>query len=653
MSKIKLLNNQGDEVTIEHSDTTSAQGNSVINIKDVTKQVDTIADLKALDGTHKLVYVTGYHTKGDGAFGSHFFEWDATSIEADNGGTIIKLDGVATGRYKLKYEGSVNAKWFGVVSNGVTDDTQSVTNMIANLSAEAKLTGVKIPIVFTGYTYLTSTIAWYWDVLVLRSNGAAFIFEDSVTLGFNMFPYLAASESNNICSYGLNHAYSTNTSFPDPFIIVKNIADQSIAPISDTAIEFTGISGHHIARFPITVHISGWNVGMKYNDYAFNIEPMNCNINNTAYGFHIPAGLLDAGERLSIIGGTLSCNKAVFLLYCRIMYHLLSCNKAVFLLEGEISMSVSQASLDYCKEYIVYNPGGSQVDFFSCHVEQSMDASTKPLFYLGGGNGTINFFGGNFIISSSDFDVVTRTSIVKAVRASANTQNSFTMDETRFNIPSQIYTASGTTFYFFELDDTISPADNWFNSYINTVSTRGSNMWKLHPYLNMMNHTTDNRSDGKILDTVVVNAIDPSILLNPRQTSANAALISSQAASYTGGILLRNTTDGDTYDYVIAFPTDGKHKKAIIKFKHWVDTDYSFYFAVGGASISTPPSANGYPYYYSNAPLVSVASTTVEATFEKSYDIQFRGNQASYVVAQFRTSANIDLFISELEFYLV
>jgi len=40
MSKIKLLNNQGDEVPIEHSDTTSAQGNSVINIKDVTKQVD-------------------------------------------------------------------------------------------------------------------------------------------------------------------------------------------------------------------------------------------------------------------------------------------------------------------------------------------------------------------------------------------------------------------------------------------------------------------------------------------------------------------------------------------------------------------------------------------------------------------------------------
>ena len=129
-SKIKLLNNQGDELTLEHSDTLSAQGNSVVNIKDVTKQVDTIADLKLLDGSHKLVYVTGYHTAGDGAFGSHFFEWDATSTEVDNGGTIIKLTGVATGRYKLKYDGSVNVRWFGAVGDGAVDDTVSIQNAI-------------------------------------------------------------------------------------------------------------------------------------------------------------------------------------------------------------------------------------------------------------------------------------------------------------------------------------------------------------------------------------------------------------------------------------------------------------------------------------------------------------------------------------------
>jgi len=134
-SKIKLLNNQGDEVTIEHSDTSSKQGSTVVNIKDITKQVDTIADLKLLDGSHKLVYVTGYHTKGDGAFGSHIFEWDATSTEADNGGTIIKLNSVATGRYKLKYDGAVNVKWFGakditITGNENYDSTVNIQSAI-------------------------------------------------------------------------------------------------------------------------------------------------------------------------------------------------------------------------------------------------------------------------------------------------------------------------------------------------------------------------------------------------------------------------------------------------------------------------------------------------------------------------------------------
>jgi hypothetical protein len=61
------------------------------------------------------VWVSGYHTKGDGAFGSNIFEWDSASTDADNGGTIIKLDSVVTGRYKLRYSGAVNVKWFGAV----------------------------------------------------------------------------------------------------------------------------------------------------------------------------------------------------------------------------------------------------------------------------------------------------------------------------------------------------------------------------------------------------------------------------------------------------------------------------------------------------------------------------------------------------------
>ena len=111
-SKIKLKNNLNTEFSIEHKDNEQAISVSSIDISKV-KSVNTIADLRALAQTPPTIWVSGYHTKGDGAFGSHVFEWDATSTENDNGGTIIKLDSVTTGRYKLKYDGNVNVKWFG------------------------------------------------------------------------------------------------------------------------------------------------------------------------------------------------------------------------------------------------------------------------------------------------------------------------------------------------------------------------------------------------------------------------------------------------------------------------------------------------------------------------------------------------------------
>lgn len=79
--------------------------------------VDTISDLRALTVPPKKVFVTGYHSPGDGAFGSNIFEWDPVSTETDNDGTIIKLTSITTGRYKLKYNNNISIKWFGVVGN--------------------------------------------------------------------------------------------------------------------------------------------------------------------------------------------------------------------------------------------------------------------------------------------------------------------------------------------------------------------------------------------------------------------------------------------------------------------------------------------------------------------------------------------------------
>ena len=172
MARIKLSNNQNDVVTIENSDTLLPIGSSVVNIKDVTKQVDTISDLKLLDGSHKLVYVTGYHTKGDGAFGSHFFEWDATSTEADNGGTIIALTGVTIGRYKLKYDGSVNVKWFGAVGDGVTDDTIA---MQSALTTNTNIDGLGLTYRYESNTAINAVCNVIKNLNIMSTTASVFI----------------------------------------------------------------------------------------------------------------------------------------------------------------------------------------------------------------------------------------------------------------------------------------------------------------------------------------------------------------------------------------------------------------------------------------------------------------------------------------------
>lgn len=130
MSKIKLQNANGTnaEVIIENPDSNTSK--RTIKVSDIMAKTDTIATLRAMTETPETVWVSGYHTKDDGAFGSHFFRWNKDSVETDNGGTIIKLDGVATGRYELQYDGAVNVRWFGAVGDGVTDDTNAIQSAI-------------------------------------------------------------------------------------------------------------------------------------------------------------------------------------------------------------------------------------------------------------------------------------------------------------------------------------------------------------------------------------------------------------------------------------------------------------------------------------------------------------------------------------------
>lgn len=76
-----------------------------------------------------FVNVLGYNNPDDHGGGDFF--WDSTANEDVDGGTIIKsaFPGVTIGRWKRRYSGELNVKWFGAKGNG-TNDTVYFQNAI-------------------------------------------------------------------------------------------------------------------------------------------------------------------------------------------------------------------------------------------------------------------------------------------------------------------------------------------------------------------------------------------------------------------------------------------------------------------------------------------------------------------------------------------
>ena len=91
--------------------------------------VDSIADLLALpEGQRKegLRYlVKGYYTGSD--IGGGEFYWDSSSEESDNRGTVLKVSGVALGRWKRPIRnGLVYLDWFGLDYTGSTEEQGTI-----------------------------------------------------------------------------------------------------------------------------------------------------------------------------------------------------------------------------------------------------------------------------------------------------------------------------------------------------------------------------------------------------------------------------------------------------------------------------------------------------------------------------------------------
>lgn len=144
--------------------------------------VDNIADLRLLDPAlvttrdeRKVVILGGYHVIGDKP--QVTYVWNPTSIESDNGGSVIKVATIATGRWELVNTfgvDGVDVRHFGVFGEDSAEDAGDTMSLMLGY-ANDYANSIGLPLYFPAIDGLT----WY-KVNNLNIYGAIFAKETRV-----------------------------------------------------------------------------------------------------------------------------------------------------------------------------------------------------------------------------------------------------------------------------------------------------------------------------------------------------------------------------------------------------------------------------------------------------------------------------------------
>lgn len=180
--------------------TSSGFGSSLVAYGDTTvkaildgviTEVTNYAALRAYTGALTKLVAKGHTAANDGGLG--IFRVDASdTTSTDNGGTI--LVGTDGRRWKRDFSGVVNALWFGVVGDGVTNDTTAIGNAITYCSNNKKR------LYFPGgktYSMTSFTISghYYVDMFSDPANRARFLTTDTAAAaGARQFRFIGPED---------------------------------------------------------------------------------------------------------------------------------------------------------------------------------------------------------------------------------------------------------------------------------------------------------------------------------------------------------------------------------------------------------------------------------------------------------------------------
>lgn len=128
-----------------------------------------------------LIATAGYAAAADG--GQSVYVWNSADTRVDNGGSIIQVAGVVTGRFNLLAVNQlVNVKQFGATGNGITDDTAAIQAAITWANAITVSTlytaiydGNYPEVIFPQGLYKVSSTINYYSYLMIRGNRAQII----------------------------------------------------------------------------------------------------------------------------------------------------------------------------------------------------------------------------------------------------------------------------------------------------------------------------------------------------------------------------------------------------------------------------------------------------------------------------------------------